>query len=165
MMPPAPALTAAISHGIRKDQLKQEPSQAAGSKKKSHKTVTMARLGLSAREGTLPVHQPVHLVVAGQQRRQFWRKGTFALTFSLSWQPQHSLLHALHVPCPAGELGLRRRRPAGVEHSSMPCSGTTQHVLAVCRAATGSAPRAHQDSKGWGGLAASPRAQPNPKRN
>lgn len=108
-------------HGIRKDQLKQEPSQAAGSqaraggKKKSHKTVTMARLGLPAREDTLPVHRPEHLVVAGQQRRKFWRKGSFALTFSQCWQPQHSLPHALHVPCLAGEQGLRRRRPAVAE--------------------------------------------------
>lgn len=125
----------------------------AGGKRKSPSTVTMARLWLSAGEGTLPVLQPLHPEVAGQQRSPGQPGGWFcSYLFSMLAAPaQPAPRSARALQCWAAQAPWQR-------HSSVPCSGTAQHVLPVCRAATGSAPCAHQDSDGCraGGLGSIP---------
>lgn len=148
-MPPAP--TAAI----RKDQLKQEPSQAAGSqggaegKRKSHSTVTRARLWLPARENTLPVLQPVHPVVAGQQRRPGQPEGLLC----------SYLFPVQAAPAPPAPRSARALQCWGAFRSSSQLSALLwQDPARLQSAATGSAPSAHQ-AGGLGSIPQSP-AQP-----
>lgn len=86
-------------------------------------------------QGTLPARRPVHPAAAGDRGDQRSHRGHFALTFAPRSSSSGNLSAAFPTVCrhPAtaggwdSGAGTRPRQ----RHSPLPCSGTTQHVMAL----------------------------------